>query len=351
MREVEKVNDKIAVIRGATTVNSDTVKDICESVTELVGKLVSENCLNTEDNKPIFCIISSTADITAYYPARAVRESGILDCPLFSCLEPPIKGSLPMCVRVMVEAVGLDSARHVYLRGAKVLRPDLCGTFAVAIDGPSGAGKSTIAKLLAKSLNMTYLDTGAMYRAIGLKMHNSGISISDEAGINRILCDTDISVEYKDGVQKVYLDGKDVGEEIRKHYVSKLASDFSAIESVRKKLVEMQRKIASERDCILDGRDIGTKVLPNAPVKFFLTASTEVRAKRRYDELTAKGEKCDFVTVKKDIESRDYNDSHRKVDPLKRAADAIEIDSSDMSVEQVVAKMTEEIERKRGERK
>ncbi len=339
--------DKISVIRGATTVKSDTAGDVSESVKELVSELVAKNGLNEKGRQPIFCIISSTSDITAFYPARAVRESGILNCPLFSCLEPPIKDSLPMCIRVMIQVSGINEIKHVYLRGAKVLRPDLCRPFSVAVDGPSGAGKSTIAKLLAKRLNMTYLDTGAMYRAIGLKMHNCGISIDDETGISKVLDNTDISVEYENDVQKVYLDGVDVGKEIRKHYVSKLASDFSAIAVVRKKLVDMQRKIASRRDCILDGRDIGTKVLPDSPAKFFLTASVDVRAKRRFDELAAKGEKCDFETVKKDMQSRDYNDSHRKVDPLKKAADAIEIDSSDMDIEQVIERMTEEIDKKR----
>lgn len=340
--------DGIYAVRGATTVDSDSEKQISSRVRELIKVMADKNSFG-KGNTPISCILSSTSDITACYPARAARESGIVDCPLFSCLEPPIKGSLPLCVRVMFHVAGTEKAKakHVYLHGAKVLRPDLREGFSVAIDGPSGAGKSTMAKLLAERLGMTYLDTGAMYRAIGLKMHESGISTDDLPSVGKVLEETDIRIETKEGIQKVYLDGRDVTTQIRQHFVSKLASDFSAVKQVRLKLVEMQRKIAAESDCILDGRDIGTYVLPDADVKFYLTASAGVRAERRFAELTAKGEKCDLKTIEADIISRDYNDMHREFAPLKKADDAVEVVTDGMSIDEVVAVMEAKIAEKR----
>lgn len=209
----------------------------------------------------------------------------------------------------------------------------------IAIDGPAGAGKSTIAKLLAAKLGILYLDTGAMYRAVGLKALNTGVDISDAAAVEKMLADTKIDVTQENGVQHVYLDGNDVSSAIRENAVSKAASDISAVPCVRYKMVELQRKIASRCDTVLDGRDIGTFVLPNAEYKIFLTASAEERAKRRYAELKAKGSTLTLEQIKDDIVKRDYNDSHRTLAPLKKADDATEVDTTAMSIDDVVGRI------------
>lgn len=210
----------------------------------------------------------------------------------------------------------------------------------IAIDGPGGAGKSTVAKMLAKKLNMVYLDTGAMYRAAALKAEQSGIATDDAENVAKMLSAINIEITAGSDGQKVYLDGKDVSEEIRAHRISKMASDISALPCVREYMVRRQRELACERDSVLDGRDIGTVVLPDADYKFFLTASLEERARRRHAELLAKGQECDYETVKSDIAARDYNDSHRAVAPLKKADDAVEIDSTGLTPEQVIEEMT-----------
>lgn len=209
----------------------------------------------------------------------------------------------------------------------------------IAIDGPSGAGKSTIAKEIAKKLNIIYLDTGAMYRAIGLKAFNLGISTEDRDGILGILDDTDIKIVYENGLQKVILDDKDVSADIRKHEISKCASNVSKIPEVRLKLVAMQRDIASRNDVVLDGRDITSYVLPDAEYKFYLDATSEERAERRFKELIAKGEIVEYDNILKDILDRDYNDTHRDFAPLTRTADSVYIDSTDMAIEETIDKI------------
>ncbi len=206
----------------------------------------------------------------------------------------------------------------------------------IAIDGPSSAGKSTIAKLLAKKLNICYLDTGAMYRAVGWKAVTNGIDPTDEKKVEKMLLTTTLEVRYIDGVQSVILDGKDVSVVIREHRISKAASDISKIGKVREFLVKKQQEIASSMAIVLDGRDITTKVLPNSKNKFYLSASSEIRAKRRYDELIANGQDVKFEDILKDIIDRDYNDSHRANSPLTRTADSIYIDSSNMKVDEVL---------------
>ncbi len=206
----------------------------------------------------------------------------------------------------------------------------------IAIDGPSGAGKSTISKILAKKLNITYLDTGAMYRTVALYCIRNGISIQDEISVEKAL--KNINISYKgDSLNKsICLNGEDVSQAIREHYVSKAASDVSKIKSVRVYLVDMQRKIANECDVILDGRDITSVVLPNAKYKFYLTASPDVRAKRRFLELKEKGQDVEYDQILKDIQDRDYNDSTRKESPLIKTKDSVEIDSSNMTLDEVV---------------
>ncbi|MBQ7926369.1 MAG: (d)CMP kinase [Lachnospiraceae bacterium] len=205
----------------------------------------------------------------------------------------------------------------------------------IAIDGPAGAGKSTIAKLIAKKMNLIYVDTGAMYRAMALYMLRQGVSPEDAATINETCQQADISIAYEEGVQVVYLNGENVNAYLRTEEVGNMASKTSVQPGVRKKLVELQQKLASEKDCIMDGRDIGTCVLPEANVKVYLTASSQVRAKRRYDELTAKGEKCDLEQIRLDIEERDYRDMNREHSPLRQAKDAVLVDSSAMTIEEV----------------
>ena len=211
--------------------------------------------------------------------------------------------------------------------------------FNVAIDGPAGAGKSTIAKTVAKKMGYEYVDTGAMYRAMGLYFLRSNIASTDEEKIASVVDDINVSIKYEDGMQHVILNGEDVTGLIRTEEVGNMASASSVYGPVRSKLVALQQELAKTTDVIMDGRDIGTVVLPNADVKVFLTASVECRAKRRYDELVAKGEKPDFDKIAKDIEERDYRDSHREISPLKQAEDAVLVDSSDMTIDEVVNKI------------
>ncbi len=214
----------------------------------------------------------------------------------------------------------------------------------IALDGPSGSGKSTVAKLLSKKLNILYLDTGAMYRACGLKAHYLGVDCKNKEEVDKIVDDILVTVKYVDGAQRTYLDGEDVSEKIRENVISLKASDISAHMSIRKKLVELQRQIASTTDCVLDGRDIGTNVLPNAKYKFYITASLEERTNRRYKELTEKGQTVDYNTLKDEIATRDYNDSHREFAPLKQAEDAVLIDTSNMKIEEVLSKILSYLE-------
>lgn len=209
----------------------------------------------------------------------------------------------------------------------------------IALDGPSGSGKSTVAKALSKELNILYLDTGAMYRACALKTLALGVDTFDEAGVSKFINDINLKIKYIDGSQHTFLDDEDVSERIREPHVSMAASNVSSLKCVRLKMVDMQRKIASEMSCVLDGRDIGSYVLPNADYKFYITAGVEVRATRRYKELTAKGFDVDYKKLTEEIEQRDYNDKNRDFAPLRQAEDAIYLDTSDMNVEEVVNKV------------
>lgn len=204
----------------------------------------------------------------------------------------------------------------------------------IAIDGPSGAGKSTLAKRLAQELGFLYVDTGAIYRTVALKALWEKVDPADPAQVVPLLEGLEIHMGFEDGVQKMYLEGEDVSGAIRRHKVSGAASQVSAIPEVRAFLLEFQRKLARESSVVMDGRDIGTVVLPNADVKIFLTAAPEARARRRLLELEQRGETADFDTILRDIKERDYQDEHRPIAPLKQAADAVLLDTTDLDLGQ-----------------
>ena len=207
--------------------------------------------------------------------------------------------------------------------------------FNIALDGPSGAGKSTVAKALAKRLDIIYLDTGAMYRSLAYVAVKQGIDVNDEVAVKPMLDNLNMKIITGDS-QQIIVNGENVTPFIREHYVSKAASDISALPSVWIKLVELQREIAKNDCVVLDGRDIGTYVLPDAKYKFFITATPEVRAKRRFEELKAKGDAPSYEKVLEDIKVRDYNDSHRAFAPLKQADDAVLVDTTNMSIDEVI---------------
>ena len=213
-------------------------------------------------------------------------------------------------------------------------------TYSIAIDGPAGAGKSTIAKRLAKELGYQYVDTGAIYRTVAYFLDLWGVSPKDIDGVTRYIDELTINIEYdEDGLQHMIMNGMDVTADIRTQDISQKASLVSAHAIVRDMLLDMQRDVAKEYNVIMDGRDIGTVVLPKANVKIFLTASAEVRAKRRTDELIAKGQKANYDQILKEIQQRDYQDTHREVAPLKMARDSVKVDTSEMDIDQVVAEI------------
>ena len=211
--------------------------------------------------------------------------------------------------------------------------------YAIAIDGPAGAGKSTIAKVLAKELGLIYVDTGALYRTVGYYTTGRGITLEDIDGITAALSDLTVDLKYVDGVQRVFANGEDVSDYIRTPAISMAASAVSAIPAVRAYLLNTQRDIAAKNSVVMDGRDIGTVILPDAKIKIFLTASPESRAKRRYDELQAKGDPATYEEVLADMVKRDYDDSHRAAAPLKQAEDAVLVDTSGDTLEQSVARI------------
>ena len=206
----------------------------------------------------------------------------------------------------------------------------------IAIDGPAGAGKSTIAKLVAKELGFIYVDTGAMYRGLAVHFLKKGIVPGEVEKIEAACEDAKVELGYENGVQQVYFNGENITSQLREEAVGNMASVSSAVPAVRAKLLDLQRDLAKEKDVVMDGRDIGTNVLPNADVKVYLTASVECRAMRRFKELEEKGEACDFEQIRQDIQERDERDMTREIAPLKQAEDATLIDSSEMGVDDVV---------------
>ncbi len=218
--------------------------------------------------------------------------------------------------------------------------------FNIAIDGPAGAGKSTVARQAAEKLGFLYVDTGAMYRTIALYMLKNNIDTEDEAALAEALEKINIDLNYENGLQHMLLNGEDVTGQIRTEEVSLKASETSAKQIVRDKLTDLQRGLAEQYNVLMDGRDIGTKILPDADLKIFLTASAGERAHRRFLELTAKGEECDEKLIRKEIEERDYRDMHRESSPLKQAADAVLLDSSDIDAETAVRRIVEMVEKR-----
>lgn len=208
--------------------------------------------------------------------------------------------------------------------------------YSVAIDGPAGAGKSTIAKKVAKEKDFIYIDTGAMYRAMAIHFLRCGIKAEEHEKISKAVEDVNVTISYENGEQQVFLNGENVTGQLRTEEVGNMASASSVNGDVRQKLVELQRKLAATASVVMDGRDIGTVVLPNADVKVYLTASSEVRAKRRYKELMEKGQEADLAKIKQDIEERDYRDMNREISPLRQAEDAVLVDSSDLTIEESV---------------
>lgn len=222
-------------------------------------------------------------------------------------------------------------------------------SFNIAIDGPAGAGKSTIAKAVAKRLGYIYVDTGAMYRAMALYFLESGADVKNQAAVEEKLPGAAVSIRYEDGVQKVLLNGRDVSDLIRSEEVGNTASVTSACGAVRQKLTALQKELAARENVVMDGRDIGTCVLPDADVKIYLTAGVHVRALRRFKELEEKGERPDLREIERDIEQRDYQDMHREHSPLRRAEDAVLVDSSDMTLNQVMDRILEIVDGARRE--
>lgn len=332
-------------IRGAVTAGENTAGAIMEAAKKLIIKVIEANGLDTD--QIIDIIFSATKDLNAAYPAAAARELGITNAGLFCVQEMDVQGSLPMCIRALfhVDAIGKKQSdmRHIYLGDAKKLRPDLA-KIAVAIDGPAGAGKSTVAKEVAKAAGIIYVDTGAMYRAVALYNIRKGADLTDCFAVEKSLDNISIDINYdSDKQQRLLLNGEDVTEALRTGQAAEGSSVVAVHKAVRQKLVKLQQALASKHSVVMDGRDIGTFVLPDADLKIYLDASLEERIRRRMGELKKNGQSADYETVKSEMETRDYRDINREFAPLIRADDAIYIKSDGISVQDITKKIIEEM--------
>ena len=326
-------------IRGAVTVDNDTAAEVWAKTESMLGEIIRCNNIAPEDI--ISILFTATNDIRSAYPAVAARKMGITEASLMCAQEMYVEGSLRRCIRaeVTIESGKSQSGmRHVYLGGAQVLRPDLVKKsegISVAIDGPAGSGKSTVAKLLAEKYNLIYVDTGAMYRAVGLYCMEHGIDPDSRREVSEAMPGISVNVENSMGMQRIFLDGRDVTSDIRTQEAAAYASKVAAIPEVRSALVAMQREIAKNSSVIMDGRDIGTNVLTDARVKVYLDADAYERARRRCRELEEKGIKADIEKIAEEIRQRDEYDKNRQCNPLTAAADAVIINTTDMDIEQV----------------
>lgn len=337
-KKKEACNMNMIAIRGATTIKENTKIEILEATQELLSAIIKENKIEIQEISSI--LFTATKDVTKAYPAVAARQLGITQASLMCMQEMYVEGSLPMCIRVMVQIQRINAnmdlhIKHIYLHGAKKLRPDLVYGSSIAIDGPAGAGKSTIAKKVAHALGYTYIDTGAMYRAVAYYCKQKGINWDCKQDVINVLDNIDIKIRNKEGIQYIYLNNEDVTSLIRNQEIASGASVVASYEKVRKQLVKLQRNLALETSVVMDGRDIGTHVLPNANLKIFLTASVIERAIRRAKELELNGHIAQLDEIKQEIIDRDYSDSNREFSPLSKASDAVEIDTTGKSIEEV----------------
>ncbi len=333
----------ICSIRGAITIEENTKENIVTNTETLLKEILTQNNINKDDI--INIIFSATKDVTKAYPAIATRNLGITDCAIMCLQEMYVEDSLSMCIRIMLTAnvdLKKQDIKHIYLKEAKRLRPDISlknSSFTVAIDGPAGSGKSTVSKIISKELSFIYVDTGAMFRTITLHCLKNNIDCNDKETVTKELENISISLNFENGIQQIYLNDENVTEKIRTQEIAKNASVIAQIPSVREKLLNMQREIASKNNVIMDGRDIGTNVLPNANVKIYLDADIDERAKRRCNELALKNEKYEYDTVRQGIIDRDNADKNRKIAPLKKADDAIVINTTSLSIYEVSEKI------------
>ncbi|MCL2016089.1 MAG: (d)CMP kinase [Defluviitaleaceae bacterium] len=364
-------------IRGATTVTENTAEAILAATSETLQEMMKQNDCGI--SQIISIVFSATKDLDAVYPARAARELGITEAGLFCVQEMDVPGSLPMCIRLMMHvdvlSKGQYAAKHVYSQGAQTLRPDITNNepapkpttpptrppepkskrpprkkppqssiIAIAIDGPSGAGKSTVAKAVAEELGIMYVDTGAMYRAVALNCIKDGVKIKDESAVQKIMQNISIDIFYdQQGRQRVVLNGEEVTEQLHSQKVADATSVIATYSKVREYLVAIQQEIATKQSVVMDGRDIGTKVLPFAQVKIFLDATLEERARRRLLEFEAKGETATLATVINALKLRDRRDKSRANSPLMQADDAVYIKSDGVPVPQIVQQIVAEL--------
>lgn len=323
-------------IRGAITIEENTKENIIKNTELLLCKIIEKNSITKENIVNI--IFTATCDITKAYPAIATRNVGINECAIMCFQEMYTENSLKMCIRVMITVNStIDNIKHIYLKGAKKLRPDISyNGFSVAIDGPAGSGKSTVSKIIAKELNFIYVDTGAMFRAVAYYCLENNLKFEE---ICKNAEKINIDLEFEDGIQKIYLNNKNITEEIRTQIISEKASYIAKIPEIREKLLILQRNIAKNKNVIMDGRDVGTNVLPNANVKIYLEADINERTERRCKELSLKGEIFEYESVKNAIIERDYRDTNRANSPLKKAEDAFTINTTCMSIYEVSDKI------------
>ncbi|WP_250277750.1 (d)CMP kinase [[Clostridium] colinum] len=325
-------------IRGAITIEENTKENIVINTEKLLNEIIEKNKIDKSNIVNI--IFSATKDITKAYPAVATRNIGLTDCAIMCLQEMEVEDSLKMCIRVMITVTNINKQdlKHIYLKGAKKLRPDIAldnTNFTVAIDGPAGSGKSTVSKIISKELNFIYVDTGAMFRTIALYCLKNNIDYNNEQNVSISLDNIDISLSFENGIQQIYLNDENVTEKIRTQEIAKVASIIAKIFSVREKLLNIQREIAKNNNVIMDGRDIGTNVLPDANVKIYLDADIDERAKRRCEELAIKNEEFEYNKVRQGIIDRDNEDKNRAISPLKKADDAITINTTNLSIYEV----------------
>lgn len=321
-------------IRGAVDAQN-TASSIINQSKILLEEIIRVNRL---DKKEIKCILfTATQDIDKAYPALAARYIGLNDTALICLNEMLVEGQMQGVIRTTIFYNDDINKIDIYLGKTKSLRKDkyMDNNIKISIDGPTSAGKSTIAKLLAQKLKINYVDTGSMYRALTLKVLNNNIDPKSEEDVTSIADKT--KIDYFEN--HIFLDGLCVDDKIRNELIDKNVSYVCQYRDVRKRLVSLQKEIASKSSVIMDGRDIGTVVLKDANYKFFLTASADVRAKRRYKEYIEKGLEVNFEDIKNDLIRRDDYDSHREVDPLVKASDAIEVNTDDKNIEETVELM------------